>query len=451
MMNLIQQVHAEYNENVLTDNYKNVNRMLWTAVNTPAATMVETNDYTYEEGKSLRLNIQGYASDETEFSPVVSDYFEFIVPKTGKYIFSVRALVPDTSPDLPNFVGRFFLSLVGGGPSIIPLDFKIGNNTEPEFTFEYGKWQTFFTEVTLTQGEVYTILGEVDKEVTWTGGPVNLYFAGFKLEYIEDKNYNIPTYYTKPMSSGGTSTAYIEVDYFATLENYHKTVAITANSFTVTLPSATHCLGKEIEVLNKGIGIPSIVALGGENIDGLSSKLIQPGTGIKVISNGIYWKINNIFRLETFNRTQWVQNIALTTINNATSLNLMTLITNASKLANGTDGGVNTLDIVSNGIKTNWKGAVMSHHIRLGLTIAVGTDQHYTLTLRRVVDNSIVASTLLNRNADTGFTSADFLTYTYGALDPFVTGGFYLSLDNNSGATVDLITSLNLLITTYFK
>ena len=49
------------------------------------------------------------------------------------------------------------------------------------------------------------------------------------------------------------------------------------------------------------------------------------------------------------------------------------------------------------------------------------------------------------------FTSADFLTYTYRALDPFVTGGFYLSLDNNSDATVDLITSLNLLITTYFK
>lgn len=451
MMNLINNVHNEYNENVLTDNYKNVNRVLWFAYNLPAATCSESDFYTYEEGKSLQLSIQGYAVDETEFVPVVTDYFEFKVPKTGKYIFSFRGLVPDTSPDLPNIVGRFFLTRVGGAPLVIPLEFKMGNNVEPEFTFEYGKWQTFYGEINLDEDDVFTLSGEIDKEVTWTGGQVDFYFAGFKLEYTEDKIYNIPTYYTKPMGSGATSTSYLEVDYFAFLENYHKTVNVTANSFNVTLPSAKHCKGKEIEVINTGIGTPVLVPIGGENIGGFASLNMPPGTGYKVVSNGIYWKILSKLRLETLNRTQWIENIALTTINNATSLNLLTLIPNASKAVNGTDGGVNELNIVTDKIKTNWKGAVQSHHIRLGLTIETGTDQHYLLTLRRYADNSIIGVVQLNRNADTGLCTADFLTYTYGPSDPFVTGGFYLSLDNNSGAAMNITTGLNLLITTYFK
>lgn len=450
MMNLIQQVHTEYNENVLSDNYKNVNGVPWTATNLTGATMVESEDYTYEEGRSLHLNILGYDVDETEFAPTTVDDFYFEVPKTGTYIFSFRVLSPAIAPYFPEFVGRFFLNEMLG--TSIPLEFKIGNNTIPEFTFEYRRWQTFYAEVTLVQGETYTLSGEIDKEPTWFAGPVDLYFAGFKLEYTSDKIYNIPTYYTKPSFSGATSTSFIEVNANTQLEPYHKTINVIANTVSVTLPAALQCsIGKEILVTNKGAGIVTLFKYGIDSIDGSSSKVIPPGCGVRVVCARTSWRIVDFFRLETLNRTQWIQNIALTTINNATSLNLLTLVPNASKSANGTDGGVNTLDIVSNGIKTNWRGVIQSHHIRIGLTIAVGTDQHYNLTLRRVVDNSVLGVVQLNRNADTGLCTADFLTYTYGAADPFVIDGFYLSLDNNSGAAVDITTSINLLITTYFK
>jgi hypothetical protein len=41
--------------------------------------------------------------------------------------------------------------------------------------------------------------------------------------------------------------------------------------------------------------------------------------------------------------------------------------------------------------------------------------------------------------------------YTAGALDPFVTGGFYFALRNNSGANINIESNVGILITTYYQ
>lgn len=230
-----------------------------------------------------------------------------------------------------------------------------------------------------------------------------------------------------------------------------KTVVVTAGSFNIDILTATSNAGIVFEVINMGIGIVTLTPFGGQYIDGLGVITIPARYGLTIKCDGFGWIVISKLRQETLSSTQWLQTISTTTINTGTGLNLLTLITDANKLANGTDGGIHELGITTDKILTSWKGVRMTHHIRVLLTIATGTDQHYNLTIRRYADNSIVSSTKISRDADTGVVGVDFLTYTYGALDPFVTGGFYIQLDNNSGASVDLEDKINLLIITYFK
>jgi hypothetical protein len=45
---------------------------------------------------------------------------------------------------------------------------------------------------------------------------------------------------------------------------------------------------------------------------------------------------------------------------------------------------------------------------------------------------------MFNRNADNGSNQVIFNAYTSSATDPFVTGGFYITLNNDSGANLNL-------------
>lgn len=230
-----------------------------------------------------------------------------------------------------------------------------------------------------------------------------------------------------------------------------KTLNISSGTFTVTIDTAVGFSGVAYEVVNSGTGIITLDANGSETINGALTLVVPSQCGYTIKSDGSNWIVTDRFKQENQNRTQWSEPISTTTISNATSLNLLTLIPNASKLANGTDGGINELNIVSNGILIPWHGSTMTNQIRLLFSIVTGSVQTYNVSLRRVSDNSIIAVDQVNRNSDTGLCMVDFSTYTGNASDPFVTGGFYITLDNNSGASVDITTNLNLFITSYFR
>lgn len=422
MMNLIHNVLNEYNENILTDNFKNSNYVTWNATNLSGiATMGEDDSRKYDEGKSLRLYTTGYSTDDTTFSPSSTSDFSFIAKKSGTHLFSFRTYLPPAALWFPEVEGHLQLNQTIGSVPHKTFNFQIGNNTQPEFTFEYRKWQTFYEAVELAEGvEYYFSGGTILQNPTFTPDVLEIFFDGFKMEFIGDRDFIIPTYYTKPSANDNTSSGYKEITASTTIYPYDKMINVTAGTFGLVLPTAKGIKGKEFEFINSGSGITTFTADGVETIEGITSYVMGALTGVKFKSNGANWKIIDKFRMETLNRTQWVTNIALTAIPNATSLNLLTLIPNASKFANGTDGGPNTLDITgTNKILTNWRGNIMSHHIRLVGTIATGSDQHYTVTLRRFSDNSVLSAAQLNRNADTGLITADFLTYTYSEVDPF--------------------------------
>jgi hypothetical protein len=146
--------------------------------------------------------------------------------------------------------------------------------------------------------------------------------------------------------------------------------------------------------------------------------------------------------LKLLTRSQWTRTLtADLQIANATELNIFngtTALRETDKVAAGTDA-YDPYTIADSKILVPWAGVVLHHSIRLSFTIKNGGVETGTVRLRRSSDNSVIgAPVMFNRNADDGSNQIIFNAYTSSATDPFVTGGFYIAINNNSGVRLDL-------------
>lgn len=134
------------------------------------------------------------------------------------------------------------------------------------------------------------------------------------------------------------------------------------------------------------------------------------------------------------------------------ALNAIT-ITNVSGNLAGTLSVTGISHILIPYVGMPYEGLRLNHTMRTNFNIAVGTIQTYELQLRRFADDSVIGSSIaIYRNPDVTGQQFVFETYTAGATDPFVSGGFYFALVNNSGQSVDFIGNAGILIqTTYQK
>lgn len=99
-----------------------------------------------------------------------------------------------------------------------------------------------------------------------------------------------------------------------------------------------------------------------------------------------------------------------------------------------------------------YEGLRLVHHFRVNFNITTGTIQTTALSLRRWADDSIIGSEIqVDRNPDVAGVQENFVSYTAGASDPFVTGGFYFALRNDSGVSLDITGTVGILIVTTFQ
>lgn len=134
-----------------------------------------------------------------------------------------------------------------------------------------------------------------------------------------------------------------------------------------------------------------------------------------------------------------------------TSLNLIT-ITNVSGALNGTFIASIGDHILIPYIGEPYEGYRINHNFRVNFDIAIGTAQTLALSLRRWTDDSVIGSEIpINRSPDVAGNQENFVSYTSGANDPFVTGGFYFALRNNSGSNVSFEGTVGILIQNYFQ
>jgi hypothetical protein len=84
-----------------------------------------------------------------------------------------------------------------------------------------------------------------------------------------------------------------------------------------------------------------------------------------------------------------------------------------------------------------YEGLRITHKIRVNFNISVGSVQYAQVGLFRYQnDTQIGSGILVLRNPDVTGNLITIHTYTADASDPFVTGGFYIALINNTGQTL---------------
>ena len=100
-----------------------------------------------------------------------------------------------------------------------------------------------------------------------------------------------------------------------------------------------------------------------------------------------------------------------------------------------------------------YEGLRLNHNFRVNFEIDPGLVQTLALSLRRFEDDSIIGSEIpVLRNADEPGKQFNFISYTAGASDPFVTGGFWFALRNDSGTSfIDIQDAIGILIQTYYQ
>lgn len=103
-------------------------------------------------------------------------------------------------------------------------------------------------------------------------------------------------------------------------------------------------------------------------------------------------------------------------------------------------------------VGTAYEGQRIQHNFRVNFGIVTGSAQTYGLSLKRYEDDSIIGSEIpVNRNQDVEGVQQNFISYTAGATDPFVEGGFYFALRNDSGATAQITSGIGILIQNYYQ
>lgn len=99
-----------------------------------------------------------------------------------------------------------------------------------------------------------------------------------------------------------------------------------------------------------------------------------------------------------------------------------------------------------------YEGLRLTHQFRVNFNLSVGVLQTVALSLRRWADDSIIGSEIqVDRNPDVSGVQENFISYTSGANDPFVTGGFYFAARNDSGVNLAIEGTVGILIITTFQ
>ena len=99
-----------------------------------------------------------------------------------------------------------------------------------------------------------------------------------------------------------------------------------------------------------------------------------------------------------------------------------------------------------------YEGQRLQHTFRVNFGIATAQPQTLALSLRRFEDDSIIGSEMkVQRDQDVEGNQFNFITYTSGATDPFVSGGFYFALRNDSGTSVDINGAVGIYLGTTYQ
>lgn len=104
-------------------------------------------------------------------------------------------------------------------------------------------------------------------------------------------------------------------------------------------------------------------------------------------------------------------------------------------------------------VGTAYENLRLHHNFRVNFEfVTTGGTGVLALSLRRFEDDTRIGSDIqINKNNDVGGVQETFISYTAGATDPFVIGGFYFLLINTSGGSVSFTNGVGILVQTEYQ
>jgi hypothetical protein len=151
-----------------------------------------------------------------------------------------------------------------------------------------------------------------------------------------------------------------------------------------------------------------------------------------------------------FHITQYKRTLGTAiTVTNGSSFNLMEdfVIGDKTAVSATGDGALNiTTDVGEDYIQINWRGVIESLDIRVTIDIDQSGTDFYEVALKRVSDDSVVGQTSVAMDGSHSIASVLMLSYVGSATDSFVTDGFYITFENESGQSADLQNDIDILI-----
>jgi hypothetical protein len=194
----INNTQPDFNDNILSNDFSFENILPWSFNNVEAidSTIGTSDDIAYEGNKCLKAFHLNSNSHELETYPTDPDKYNFTTYKSGEHIFSFRTyIIENISYPLDDVSVKIMIHLKGNP---VPTTILYCNIIQQEYV--YSKWQTFFEKITLLGNTDYQIFIEFTNSGNYIPDEYTIYLDGFKLEYIQDRDFNIPTMYSKPIN-----------------------------------------------------------------------------------------------------------------------------------------------------------------------------------------------------------------------------------------------------------
>jgi hypothetical protein len=140
---------------------------------------------------------------------------------------------------------------------------------------------------TLIQGTLPPGSGQGDL-LFWSGLSWTILLPGTDGYLLESNGAGADPSWTNPSTIPVAYTA-INAIYAVAATDYQ--IECTANTFTVTLPTAVGITGKTYSIKNTGAGVITVACDGAETIDSIATQTLNQWDNIVVLSNGASWII----------------------------------------------------------------------------------------------------------------------------------------------------------------
>lgn len=99
------------------------------------------------------------------------------------------------------------------------------------------------------------------------------------------------TAYSKSLKTGGLTLGYVAKTANYTVLTTDYLIDCTANTFTVTLPTAVGITGQEFKIKNSGSGVITVATTSSQTIDGVTTQTVNSPDSMTVTSTGSNWII----------------------------------------------------------------------------------------------------------------------------------------------------------------